>query len=58
MIRRKDYGRPVDFVILFAHGTVEDPASGVHEGFFDLVGEVASRSLTLEPGWTASDLVG
>ncbi|GAB2854951.1 DEAD/DEAH box helicase [Nocardioides pacificus] len=56
VIRRKDDGRPVDFVILYAHDTVEDPSSGVHEGFFDLVGEVASRKLTLEPGWTANDL--
>ena len=57
VIRRKDDGRPVDFVILYAEDTVEDPSSGVHEGFFDLVGEVAAQKVTLEVGWTANDLV-
>jgi superfamily II DNA or RNA helicase len=56
VIRKKDDGRPVDFVILYAEDTVEDPSSGVHEGFFDLVGEVATRKLDLELGWTANDL--
>ncbi|QZY29702.1 DEAD/DEAH box helicase [Nocardioides coralli] len=58
VIRRKSDGRPVRFVLLFAAGTVEDPASGVHEGFFDLVGEVARDKTVLEPGWTADDLLG
>lgn len=56
VIRRKSDGRPVDFVILYAAETVEDPDSGVHEGFFDLVGEVATNKVTLELGWTADDL--
>ena len=57
VIRRKADGRPVDFVILYAAGTVEDPESGVHEGFFDLVGEVATNRLVLELGWSANDLL-
>ena len=57
VIRRKSDGRPVDFVILFAAGTVEDPSDeSVHEGFFNLVGEVATNRLLLEPGWTADQL--
>ncbi|SDD80029.1 Superfamily II DNA or RNA helicase [Sanguibacter gelidistatuariae] len=57
VIRRKADGRPVDFLILYAAGTVEDPSDeGVHEGFFDLVGEVATHRLELEPGWTAAQL--
>jgi superfamily II DNA or RNA helicase len=58
IIRRKDDGRAVNFVILFAEDTVEDPSSGVHEGFFDLVGEVASNQVVLDPGWTANDVLG
>ena len=58
VIRKKDDGRPVDFVILYASGTVEDPQSGAHEGFFDLVGEVAATTLVLELGWGADDLSG
>jgi superfamily II DNA or RNA helicase len=56
VIRRKDDGRAVTFVILFAQDTVEDPGGGAHEGFFDLVGDVASTRIDLEPGWTANDL--
>lgn len=56
VIRRKEDGRPVTFILLYAHDTVEDPESGVHEGFFDLVGEVADDTTVLEPGWTADDL--
>lgn len=57
VIRRKADGRPVDFLILYAAGTVEDPSDeGVHEGFFDLVGEVATHRLELEPGWSAAQL--
>ena len=56
VIRKKDDGRPVNFVIIFAKDTVEDPSSGVHEGFFDLVGEVATNKVVLEPGWICSDV--
>jgi len=56
VIRKKDDGRPVTFVIIFAKDTVEDPSSGVHEGFFDLVGEVATNKVVLEPGWICSDV--
>lgn len=56
VIRRKDDGTAVTFVILYAAGTVEDPSSGVHEGFFDLVGEVAADRLELDQDWTARDI--
>ena len=56
IIRRKNDGRPVDFVILYAADTVEDPESGAHEGFFDLVGQVATNRLQLEEGWSADQL--
>lgn len=56
VIRKKEDGRPVDFVILYASETVEDPESGAHEGFFDLVGEVAATTLVLELGWSADEL--
>lgn len=58
IIRRKDDGRAVDFVILYAPDTVEDPGSGVHEGFLDLVGEVATNKLQLALGWNAEDIRG
>jgi RNA polymerase primary sigma factor len=57
VIRKKADGRAVRFVILYAGGTVEDPASGVHEGFFDLVGEVARDKVELTRDWTADDLL-
>lgn len=56
VIRRKPDGRHVDFVILYAADSVEDASNGVHEGFFDLVGDVAQNRLQLELGWTADDL--
>ena len=56
VIRKKDDGRAVNFVIIYGKDTVEDPSSGVHEGFFDLVGDVASDKTVLELGWTADDV--
>jgi len=46
----------VDFVIIFAKDTVEDPSSGAHEGFFNLVSEIATDQTVLKPGWTFSDV--
>src|SRR5699024_7711227 len=54
VIRKKADGRTVDFVIVFAKDTAEDPASGAHDGFFDLVSEVATNQTVLKPGWTFS----
>lgn len=56
VVRRKDDGRSIDFVILFAAGTVEDPEDGAHEGFFGLVTDAASSIRRLGLGWTAMDL--
>jgi superfamily II DNA or RNA helicase len=41
VLRRKDDGRPARLVIVHAVGTVEDPATGAHEGFLDEVLPVA-----------------
>lgn len=56
VIRKKSDGRSVDFVIIFAKDTVEDPSSGAHEGFFNLVSEIATDQTVLKPGWTFSDV--
>ncbi|QWC84559.1 DEAD/DEAH box helicase [Nocardioidaceae bacterium] len=56
VIRRKDDGRTVTFVLIYAEDTVEDPAEGVHEGFFDMVEDIATDKLVLEPGWTSADI--
>ncbi len=56
VIPKKDDGRPLNFVIIVTKDTVEDPSSGVHEGFFDLVGDVATNKIVLEPGWTCSNV--
>ncbi|MDO8122561.1 helicase-related protein [Isoptericola sp. b490] len=56
VIRRKSDGRAVNFVILFAQGTVEDPSDGAHEGFFDMVGDAARDVVELEEGWTVEDV--
>ncbi|WP_432543046.1 DEAD/DEAH box helicase [Kineococcus sp. SYSU DK002] len=58
VIRRKPGGRVVTFVILFAEGTVEDPTDGAHEGFFDMVMDVAADVRLLDDDWTAEDFLG
>ncbi len=42
VLRRKDDGRTACLVIVHAAGTVEDPATGAHEGFLDEVLPVAA----------------
>jgi superfamily II DNA or RNA helicase len=41
VLRRKSDGRLARFAVLFVDGTVEDPASGAHEGFLSEMTEVA-----------------
>lgn len=55
VVRRKEDGRPIDFVILFAADTVEDPEDGAHEGFFDLVTDTATATFRGEVGWSVED---
>lgn len=56
VIRRKGPGVTVDFVVMYGAETVEDPVDGAHEGFFDLLLDVAETPLKLDVGWSADDL--
>jgi RNA polymerase primary sigma factor len=46
VLRRKDDGRLARFVILFVHGTSEDPSRGAHEDFLDEILPVADTVKT------------
>ena len=46
VLRRKDDGRLARFVILFVHGTSEDPSRGAHENFLDEILPVADTVKT------------
>lgn len=52
VLRRKPDGRPARFAIVFATGTVEDPAFGAHDGFLEEVTPVADAVRTFAPGET------
>lgn len=56
VIRRKKDGRAVTFVLVYAPGTVEDPDSGIHDGFFDLVGSIARATVQLPLDWSGGDV--
>jgi superfamily II DNA or RNA helicase len=43
VLRRKPDGRLARFGVVFVEGTIEDPATGAHEGFLDEVTAVADR---------------
>jgi superfamily II DNA or RNA helicase len=43
VVRLKEDGRPARLVIMYVRGTTEDPATGGHEAFLDLVLEVAQE---------------
>lgn len=51
VIRLKPDGRAARFVVLFAENTVEDPAGGSHEGFIQMVRDVARSETVLDAGW-------
>jgi len=55
VIRRKDDGRWARFIVLYARGTVEDPAHGAHEAFLELVRKAAAHEAILHE-WTVSDV--
>lgn len=49
VLRKKADGRLARFVVVFVEGTVEDPASGAHEGFLDEITGVAEAVRTFRP---------
>ena len=55
VLRRKPDGRLARFVVVFVEGTVEDPASGAHEGFLDEVTGVAEAVRRFRSPGSASD---
>jgi RNA polymerase primary sigma factor len=58
VIRLKPDGRHARFVVLYAEGTVEDPAEGAQETFIDMVRDVAAQESVVEAGWTYEEAVG
>lgn len=56
VIRLKNGGAHARFVVVYAEGTVEDPAAGAQEGFIDMVRDVASHESVLEVGWSLGDV--
>ena len=56
VIRLKQNGGHARFVVVYAEGTVEDPAEGAQEGFIDMVRDVATRESVLEVGWSLADV--
>ena len=57
VLRRKHDGRHAQFVLVFADDTFEDPDSGAHEGFLDMVVSVA-QAVERFPGGTSIQRVG
>jgi len=53
VLRTKPTGQTARFVIVFASGTVEDPALGAHEGFLDEITPVADAVRSFPPGGPA-----
>ncbi len=43
VLRPKADGGPGRFLIAYVHGTIEDPATGAHEGFLEMVGEIPGQ---------------
>lgn len=56
VLRRKPDGRLARFVIMFVEGTVEDPATGAHEGFLDEVTPVADDVVRFHCGTPSEDI--
>lgn len=50
VLRRKPDGHAARFAIVYAAGTVEDPAHGAHDGFLDEITPVADAVRTHAPG--------
>lgn len=58
VLRRKPDGRRARFVIVFVEATVEDPASGAHEGFLGEVTLVADEVRRFPAKVSAEDVCG
>ncbi len=58
VLRRKPDGRLARFAVLYVEATVEDPASGAHEGFLGEVTEVAEAVRRFPAGAPAAGLIG
>lgn len=43
VLRPKAGGGPGRFLIAYVHGTIEDPATGAHEGLLEMVGEIPGQ---------------
>lgn len=43
VLRPKADGGPGRFLIAYVHGSIEDPATGAHEGFLEMVGEIPGQ---------------
>jgi superfamily II DNA or RNA helicase len=56
VLRRKADGRRARFVIVSVEGTIEDPASGAHEGFLNEVTDVAEEVRRFPPSASAAQL--
>ena len=50
VLRRKPDGRVAHLIIVYAAGTVEDPALGAHDGFLDEITPVATAVHRIPPG--------
>jgi superfamily II DNA or RNA helicase len=55
VVRRKDDGRPARLLIMYVRGTAEDPATGGHEAFLDVVLDVAEQHRSFE-AWEIAEL--
>jgi RNA polymerase primary sigma factor len=57
VLRKKADGGHARFVIVFVEDTIEDPQTGAHESFLDMVLEVAARSARF-PAGTSAGVIG
>ncbi len=58
VLRRKVDGRVARFAVLYVEGTIEDPAAGAHEGFFDAVTDIADATRRFSPDAQAQEVNG
>jgi len=58
VLRRKPDGRLARFAVLYVEATVEDPASGAHEGFLGEVTEVAEAVRRFSADPPTAELIG
>jgi superfamily II DNA or RNA helicase len=56
VLRRKPDGQPGRFVIAYVRGTIEDPATGAHEGFLNLAREIPGQIRVFSDGSEACEV--